>query len=191
MSPVVEPQVQETPSGGRIEVFPLPADTVLLETLLRDIFDNYWQHIVFGPFVEGAAFELRCPDAPEKIVFHDGYLTVHFGHSHFHLCIGENLGSPGRPTPEALRRHRRTARVELYRGLDPDGCPVHWGLRLFNGAGEQQCNFFFPNPFLTEDDRIAATPDWSRLAVWEDLTRRYLSRPPDPKDRSARRFFHG
>jgi len=191
MNRIVEPVLEESPYGTRVEIFSLPAEESVLERLLRDLFENHWHEIVFGPFVEGAAFELRCPHKPDRIGLHDGYLTVHFGPSHFHLCIGDNAGSPGHPTPAALRRHRRTARAELYRGLDPDGCPVHWGLRLYNGAGEQQCNFFFPNPFLTAEDRIAPQPDWSRLALWEALNARYLGRGADPRDRSARRFYHG
>ena len=78
----------------------------------------------------------------------------------------------------------------MFRGLDLDGCPVNWGFRMFNGADEQQCTVFFPNPFLTDDDGFADSPDWSRLAMREDLCRRYLGREPDPKDRTAKGFSH-
>jgi hypothetical protein len=36
-----------------------------------------------------------------------------------------------------------------------------------------------------------AQPDWSRLAMWDALRKRYLSLDPDPKDRSGTHFDHG
>jgi hypothetical protein len=44
---------------------------------------------------------------------------------------------------------------------------------------------------LTDNDGIADQPDWSRLAMWEDVARRYLGRAPDPRDRSGKAFRHG
>ena len=52
-------------------------------------------------------------------------------------------------------------------------------------------SIFFPSPFLTDEQQIAEKPDWSRLAMWKDLSWRYLCREPDPKDRSGTRFSHG
>ena len=68
---------------------------------------------------------------------------------------------------------------------------VAWGARFYNGKGEQQMSIFFPNPFLTDEQQIAEKPAWSRLAIWDDLTRRYLGRGSDPKDRSGTGFSHG
>lgn len=177
--------------GGRAEVFPLPVDEAFLDGLLRDLFERYWERLTFGPMIQGAAYEIRCPQAPTKIGLFDGYLTIFFGRTHFHLCIGENKGSPKNPTPEALRHHRRTVRAEFFRGLNGERVPVNWGLRLFNGGGEEQMTVFFPNPFLGDDDDILEIPDWSRLAVWEDLLRRYLGREPDGRDRLGKGFAHG
>ena len=112
-----------------------------LEQLLRDLFEQHWDKITFGPLIQGAAWEIRAPHAPTHIGMLDGYLTVAFGISHFHLCIGPHKGPPNNPAPEALARHRRTARAELYRRLDKSGAPVSWGLRLFNGHDEQQTTF--------------------------------------------------
>jgi hypothetical protein len=123
----------------------------------------------------------------------DGYLTVAFGASHFHLCIGSHKGPHGNPTPKALAQHRRTARAELYRRLDKSGVPVSWGMRLFNGQGEQQTTILLPNPFLSPDsDNVLKTPDWSRLELWDQLRHRWLGlTDPDPHDRSGRGFSHG
>ena len=93
---------------------------------------------VFGPIIEGAAYEFRAPSLPTHIGTFDGYLTIAFGAPHFHICIGEHKGAPSNPASPALARHRRTLRAELYRRLDCSGAPVSWGLRLFNGEGEQQ-----------------------------------------------------
>ena len=186
-----EPRVVESVDGSQLEIFPLPTDEDFLRTLLVEVFEAYWDRIVFGPMIQGAAFEIRCPSAPTKIGFLDGYLTVFFGRTHFHLCIGAHRGSKESPTPAALRTHRRTASAAFFRGLDSRGAPINWGLRLVNGAGEEQITVFFPNPFLSDDDEILKTPDWSRLAVWEALLRRYLGREPDGRDRLATGFAHG
>jgi hypothetical protein len=58
------------------------------------------------------------------------------------------------------------------------------------GAGEQQITIFFPNPFLDDDARYLPTPDWTRLAAWDHVRATYLGLPPDPFDRTGRRFIH-
>lgn len=185
-----EPERVVSSTGSTIEVWSLPVDEAYLQGLLSDIFERYWQSIIFGPLIEGAAYEFRCPRAPKSIDLLDGYLTVHFGDTHFHLCIGENRGPESNPTPPELRAYRRPSRAEFFRGLDRAGAPVNWGFRMFNGKGEPQITIFFSNPFLTDDDGIAEQPDWSRLAMWEDIALRYLNRAPDPRDRSGNGFRH-
>ena len=187
------PQRLTEPDGATVEAFALRADAASLEALLRDLFQEHWHEITFGPLIQGAAWEFRAPHAPTRIGMLDGYLTVVFGISHFHLCIGPHKGPRNDPAPEALARHRRTARAELYRRLNRAGAPVSWGLRLFNGEGEQQMTVLLPNPFLSPDgERIVATPDWSRLALWDRLRGRWLGLDaPDPFDRSATGFSHG
>jgi hypothetical protein len=174
------------------EIFRLPSDAASLEELLRDLFTNHWHSITFGPIVQGAAWEIRAPHAPTKIGMLDGYLTVVFGITHFHLCIGPHQGTRSDPAPEALARHRRTARAELYRRLNRDGAPVSWGLRLFNGAGEQQVTILLPNPFLSADgEKMLKQPDWSRLELWDMLRGRWTgATEPDARDRSAKGFSH-
>jgi hypothetical protein len=181
------------PDGAAVEIFSLPADAASLEELLRELFERQWDKITFGPLIQGAAWEFRAPHAPTQIGMLDGYLTIAFGVSHFHLCIGPHKGTRTDPTPEALARHRRTARAELYRRLDRSGAPVSWGLRLFNGEGEQQVTVLLPNPFLSPDaEKVLKIPDWSRLELWDRLRARWLGlSAPDPSDRSGRGFSHG
>lgn len=159
--------------GSASDVFPLPVEEASLEALLRDLFENHWREVTFGPIIEGAAYEFKAPSPPTHIGMFDGYLTIAFGAPHFHICIGEHKGTPSNPAPPALARHRRTSRAELYRRLDRSGAPVSWGLRLFNGEGEQQITVLLPNPFLDQDsDRCRQTPEWARLALWDSLRAR-------------------
>ncbi len=190
---VVKPERVVDPDGAVVEVFRLPTDETSLVELLRDLFEEHWAEITFGPIIQGAAWEIRAPHAPTHVGMLDGYLTVAFGASHFHLCIGPHKGPRHDPTPEALAHHRRTAHAELYRRLDRSGVPISWGLRLFNGQGEQQTTILLPNPFLSPDsDKVLKAPDWSRLALWDQLRARWLGLgEPDPFDRSGLRFSHG
>ena len=187
------PQRSTEADGSVMEVFALPTDQASLEELLRDLFENHWQEITFGPIIQGAAWEMQAASAPTHIGVLDGYITIAFGAPHFHLCIGEHKGTGGRPASAELARHRRTARAEMYRLLDGDGHPISWGIRLFNGKDEQQITVLLPNPFLSpHHEKILESPDWSRLALWDRLRAHWLGlTEPDPLDRSARRFGHG
>ncbi|HEX3952688.1 MAG TPA: hypothetical protein VHW90_03880 [Stellaceae bacterium] len=177
--------------GAAVDVFAMPTDAASLEALMRDLFENHWHEITFGPIIQGAAWEMRTSQPPEKIGMLDGYLTITFGAPHFHLCIGEHKGPRGDPVAPELARHRRTARAELYRRLGRSGTPVSWGLRLFNGNDEQQITVLLPNPFLDDADKVTKQPDWDRLALWDHLRARWLGLPPDPVDRSGCGFSHG
>ena len=155
MSADVLPHRVVDEDGATVEVFALPTDAASLEALLRELFERHWREITFGPIIQGAAWEFRAAEAPEKIGMFDGYLTVAFGVPHFHICIGEHRGAHDHPVSPALARHRRTGRAELYRRLGGSGSPVSWGIRLFNGHGEQQITILLPNPFLhPETDKI-------------------------------------
>lgn len=186
-----QPQRQIEPDGAPVDVFELPSDEASLEKLLRGLFTEHWQDITFGPLIQGAAWEMKAAQAPDRIGMMDGYLTVAFGAPHFHICIGEHRGTRASPVSPELAHHRRTARAELYRRISRDGSPVSWGLRLFNGKGEQQITVLLPNPFLDGDDKILKTPDWSRLTLWDRLRAEWLgSADPDPIDRSGKGFRH-
>lgn len=181
------------PDGSVLDTFTLPTDAESLEALLRDLFENHWHEIVFGPIIQGSAWEMQASAAPSHVGMLDGYLTVAFGAPHFHLCIGAHEGTALHPVAPALARHRRTARAYLYRQLDRHGAPISWGIRLFNGMGEQQITILLPNPFLSRTtENVLKTPEWSHLALWDALRARWLGlAEPDPFDRSASGFSHG
>jgi hypothetical protein len=174
---------------GAVEVFALPVDEPTLLSVLRDVFEGHWGQIRFGVLIQGAVFEIRA-DGPPRIGLLDGYVTVDLGASHFHVCIGEHQGEPDGPVTPELARHRRCHRAELYRVLHEDA-PVAWGLRMFNGADEQQLTIMLPNPFLDDDQQTLTMPDWDRLACWDELRATYLALAPDPRDRTAFHFHHG
>jgi len=182
--------IVEEPGNGTLEIFPLEPEESVLTTLMTELFRDHWDKIHFGPLIQGSVFEIKVTQPPQRIGMLDGYLTVDFGVWHFHLCIGKHKGSKQKPVDPELARHRRTGRAEFYRRLNPDGTVGSWGLRLFNGKGENQIYIFFPNPFLTDDMKFRKEPDWSRLALWDDLRQRYLELPPDPKDRSGKTMYH-
>jgi len=187
----IEPRIEQI-NGKNVEIYTLATDEDYLNNLLRHIFECHWPSIVFGPIIEGGAYEFRCPCEPKSITLFDGYLTVHFGGTHFHICIGDNNGSTSNPTPPELKKRRRTSRAEIVRGFDKNQAPISWQLRLFNGDETPQLNIFFPNPFLTDTDGIADSPDWSRLSVWDDIAIRFLGREQaqDALDRSGQGFKH-
>jgi hypothetical protein len=191
MNSPATPERQIEPDGALVDVFALPADAASLETLLCDLFVGHWQEITFGPIIQGAAWEMKAAQAPDRIGMMDGYLTVAFGVPHFHICIGEHKGTRAHPVSPELAHHRRTSRAELYRRISSDGSPVSWGLRLFNGKGEQQITVLLPNPFLDADDKVLRVPKWSRLDLWDRLRGRWLGlTEPDPFDRSGKGFRH-
>lgn len=183
--------IVEEPGNGRLEIFPLPVEAEFLQRMLTDLFENHWDRILFGTAIQGAVYEIRAPQKPERIGVLDGYLTVDFGRWHFHLCIGEHRGTRRHPTPPELANHRRTARAELYRQLKEDNKPSGWGLRLFNGAGEQQMTVFLPNPYLSIEQKILKEPRFEHLELWDYLRKTYLGLEPDPLDRDPSRQLCG
>jgi hypothetical protein len=174
---------------GSLDIWPLPSAELFIERLLRWLFEEHWQEIIFGPLLQGSAWEMRA-EAPPRLLLSDGYLTTDLGTSHFHLCIGPHIGDADSPTPPALARRRRTNRVELFRRINRDGTPDTWGLRLFSGGGDQQMTVLFPNPFVSEDATFTVPPDWSRLRLWNDVRREFLDIGPDEFDRSGQRMVY-
>ncbi len=183
--------ITEESGLGKIEIFPLDTSEENLLHIFTNVFENYWDKVVFGPLVQGAVFEIQAPNAPTRIRMLDGYLTVHFGSWHFHLCIGEHKGTRTNPASRELAHHRRCQRAEMYRFLNSDGSPRSWGMRFFNGQDEQMITVFFPNPFISAEERILKTPDWSRLSMWNEFRQKYLGLGPDPLDQTSTRFRCG
>lgn len=175
--------IRDEPGRGQVEIFPLPAEEQPLFALLSDLFTNHWHEIVFGPLVPGAAFEIRAPAAPARMTLNNCYLTVDFGPWHFHVCLGLYRREGASDGENDILALSKTHRAEFYRMLTPGGGARSWGIRLYNGHGDQQMSVLFPNPFVTPEGRLAATPDWSRLAMWNDFRRRYLGLEADAYDR--------
>ena len=188
---MTQSKIIEEEGMGRLEVFPLEASEENLFNILSNVFENYWDRVVFGPLVQGAVFEIHAPNAPTKINVLDGYLTVNFGSWHFHMCIGQHKGNRTNPTSAELAHHRRCQRAEMYRILNTDDSPRSWGMRFFNGKDEQMMTVFFPNPFISDEERILKNPDWSRLSMWNAFRQKYLGLDPDPQDQTCTRFRCG
>ena len=105
--------MQENLDGTRTEYFTFECTEAALLALLRELFEEHWEHVIFGPCIEGAVFEGRFGAQP-RVTLLDGYVTVQLQGSeswHFHLCIGPHRGSPGLPTPPALAEWRRCRRA--------------------------------------------------------------------------------
>src|SRR5262245_61461633 len=139
-----------------------------VEQLLRELFTDHWKRLTVGPVIQGAAWEVRFTTPPSLSML-DGYLTVDLGPWHFHLCVGETRGQ-GDP---ALARARRVGRAAFFRTVGGTCVSESYGLRLWNGLGEQMMTVFFPNPFYGDDDDRLRQPDRDRAALWDDFRRRY------------------
>ena len=162
----------ERDADGTVTVYDaVPVDGDAVERLLTEIFAEHWRVVFAGPVIEGAAYEIRFT-APPRVSMLDGYLTVDVGAWHFHLCVGAHQGAP---TPEHARL-RRVSRAAFFHTEGGSCVPGSWGVRLWNGHGEQMITVFFPNPWLDDDGERLREPRWERTALWDDLRRRYAGR---------------
>jgi hypothetical protein len=145
-----------------------------MDSLVKVLFERHWPDVVVGPCIEGSVFEVRFTEAP-KLTMLDGYLTVTLGPWHFHLCIAEHKGNR---SPE-LARKRQVARVALFetRGQRCGG-GRSWGVRMWNGFGEQMTTVFLPNPRLSDEMKLLREPNWDRLKLWYDLRLQFLGEQP-------------
>src|SRR5436309_2359436 len=160
--------VEHGPDGSVTEYDEVSVRGDAVERLLTELFSEHWAEVFAGPVIEGAAYEIRFTAKPALSML-DGYLTVDVGAWHFHLCVGEHRGAA---TPEQAAR-RRVARAAFFK-TDGGSCvPGSWGLRLWNGHGEQMISVFFPNPWLDDAQQRTREPRWDGTALWEDLRRRY------------------
>jgi hypothetical protein len=155
--------------GSLTEYADVPVTDDTVERLMTEVFREHWSEICAGPVIEGAAYEIRFVRAPTVSML-DGYLTVDTGSWHFHLCVNDHRGAPTRAQAEI----RRVARAAFFH-TDGGSCvPGAWGLRLWNGRGEQMITVYFPNPWLDDaGERRADQPRWDRTVLWEGLRRRY------------------
>jgi hypothetical protein len=139
-----------------------------IERLLTELLTDYWKEVFVGPVIEGAAYEIRFTERPALSML-DGYLTVDLGAWHFHLCVNDHGGA--RAAEQA--RLRRVARAAFFH-TDGGSCvPGSWGLRLWNGHGQQMITVYFPNPWLDDDGQRVREPRWEKVRLWEALRARY------------------
>jgi hypothetical protein len=139
-----------------------------VEALLVRLFTEHWADLTVGPLIEGAAYEIQFA-APPKVTTLDGYLTVDTGAWHFHLCVNDHRGTR---SPE-LARIRRVARAAFFKTEGGSCTPATWGLRLWNGRGEQMITILFPNPHFDEKWQRLREPRWEKRELWQELRRRY------------------
>jgi hypothetical protein len=170
--------LEPNPDGHLIEYTDFEPAAGALEALLRELFERRWRELIFGYCIQGAVFELQSAQAP-RVSMLDGYLTADFGSGHLHLCIGPHQGPASCPTPPEIAAWRRVRRSALFRSINTEHAPVSWGLRLWNGRGEQMLTVFLPNPYYDAQMR-RQRPQWSKLALWNDLRARFLNLAPQP-----------
>ena len=163
--------VVHEPDGSVTEYIDVPVTGDTVQRLLGEVFGEHWAVISAGPVIEGAAYEIRFT-APPRLSVLDGYLTVDTGPWHFHLCVKDHHGAK---TPEVARL-RRVARAAFFRTEGGSCVPGAWGLRLWNGRGEQMITVYFPNPWLDDGLERSRHPRWELTAVWDDLRARYAGR---------------
>lgn len=182
-----ERQIVEHLDGGVTEYSYFAPNAETMNKLVKLLFETHWRDVIVGPCIEGAVFEVRFTQAP-KLSTLDGYLTVDLGPWHFHLCIAEHKGTS---SPE-LARKRQVARVALFetRGQRCGG-GRSWGVRMWNGFGEQMTTVFLPNPRLSEELRPVREPNWERLRLWYELRREFLGEEPPADIADAQAAYEG
>jgi len=160
--------VEHGPDGTITAYDEIAIDGNVVERLLTEIFTVHWREISAGPVIEGAAYEIRFSDRP-TVTMLDGYLTVDLGGWHFHLCVGDHRGAASAAQAAA----RRVARAAFFRADGGSCVPGSWGVRLWNGHGEQMITIFLPNPWLDDAQQRTREPRWEKTALWTSLRARY------------------
>ena len=184
-----DPVIERAPNGrARAHRWPLSTHPEALTAFLHDVFTHYWGQIIFGPVIEGAAYEWTCPGPPDKIEADGEFLTVSFNGPHFHICVGTADPGLGDPAREAKMRALRPATACLFRMLDSRGAPNSWGFEMRNAAGVSMLTIFFANPFVLPGAVMADEPAWSRLLIWREISLRYLGRKAEAFDQTSRGF---
>lgn len=166
--------------GSTTEYWDLDVAGDRVERLLTELFAEHWPHLTVGPLIQGAVFEARFTAAPTLTML-DGYMTVDLGAWHFHLCVNDHRDT----TPEAAAV-RRVGRAAFFRTHGGGHTPMTWGLRLWNGRGEQMTTLLFPSPYYDEKFVRRPEPDWSKIDLWERVRARYAgtasSSSPSPEN---------
>ena len=161
---MVPTTVEQELDGTTTEYEEIPVEGDHIERLMTELFTVHWLRITVGPLLQGAAWEIRFTAAP-RVTMLDGYLTVDTGAWHFHLCVNDTSGP--------ARAARRVGRAAFFRTTGGSCAPESYGLRLWNGLGEQMVTVLFPSPYYDDAMNRLRTPDPGRTAPWEDVRSRY------------------
>jgi hypothetical protein len=146
------------------------ASEAVLKPLIEDLMENYWSKVVMGPSVQGAPFELQFEQKP-RVSYSNGYFTIYPGKWHFHLCVGPTTTAKS----EELNRKRPVARAAIY---ESRGNFRMWGLRFWNGFGEQMTSISLPGiDYSHELMKRLDPPDYSQLQLYYEMRRRLLGEP--------------
>jgi hypothetical protein len=142
-------------NGNVTEYSYVTPDEETMRELSRLLFEEHWREIIVGPCIEGAVFEIRFEQAPKKVSYLDGYLTVDLGYWRLHLCIGNHKGTRS----AELAAKRQVATLAFFE-TKSDRCSGggSYGLRMWNGFGEQMTTVFLPNPRLSDDMKVLKEP---------------------------------
>ncbi len=162
--------IEKPLDGSEITYTEFPPDEEKMIEFFKELFEKHWQKIVFGPCVDGAVFEIRLSRAPKSVKYSDGYLTIDTGPWHFHLCLGHSKVSAHKS--EELARHRCVARAAFFESKNKSCVPKSFGFRMWNGTGDQMISIFFPNPYLSDQQKVQK-PDWDRLKLWTEIKEKY------------------
>ncbi len=166
-------EIERHPDAAVTAYTYFPPSETTMRDMAQELFGTYWRSVVVGPCIEGAVFEIAFQNAPE-IRYADGYLTIDLGPWHFHLCIGPHKGNAS----DELQQKRPVAKVAFFERRGK-GCAGgrSWGLRMWNGYGEQMTTVFLPNPHIGDDHQVLGVPDWSRLETYYRLREKFLAEP--------------
>ena len=152
------PEIERGLDGTTTEYHDMAVEGDAVERLLVQLFTEHWADLTVGPLIEGAAYEIQFV-APVSTVAWP-----------FHLCVNDHHG---RRSAE-LARIRRVARAAFFKTEGGSCAPATWGLRLWNGRGEQMITVLFPNPHFDEQWRRLREPRWEKTELWHELRRRYV-----------------
>ena len=169
------PAAERELDGTLTEYFDVDVRGDRVECLLTELFTEHWRALTVGPLLQGAVFEVRFT-APPRVTMLDGYMTVDLGAWHFHLCVNDH-----REAPPELAAIRRVGRAAFFRTRGTGGAghaPMTWGLRLWNGRGEQMVTVLFPSAYYSDAMEPLSEPDWHRVELWEALRAREATAAP-------------
>jgi len=145
-----------------------------MNDLVKILFEQHWREVVVRPCIERSVFRSRVQrnaEADNARWLSDGKSgTVAFPFVH------------SRTPRESFPRTGAQA-ASCARGAIRDPWPAlrwrqEWGVRMWNGFGEQMTTVFLPNPCLSDEMKPLREPNWDRLKLWYELRHQFLGEQP-------------